>query len=109
MLQVYLQVLSKVHYMEKIKSEHARRSFIISWRNEWNYAKGMESLMQAICISILFLYLVMAAQFESFIDPISIMFALPLAMIGAVLGLFVFGSQLSMMHNRYYNAYGTSF
>jgi len=60
-------------------------------------AKGMQSLVQAIFLSILFLYLVMAAQFESFIDPISIMFALPLAIIGAVIGLFVFGSAISMI------------
>ena len=60
-------------------------------------AEGMQSLIQAIFLSILFLYLVMAAQFESFIDPISIMFALPLAIIGAVLGLFVFGSSISMI------------
>ena len=60
-------------------------------------AKGMMSLVQAIFLSILFLYLVMAAQFESFIDPISIMFALPLAIIGAILGLFVFGSAISMI------------
>ncbi|OOM75599.1 multidrug resistance protein MdtC [Clostridium puniceum] len=60
-------------------------------------AEGMQSLMQAIFLAILFLYLVMAAQFESFIDPISIMFALPLAIIGAVIGLFVFGSSISMI------------
>ncbi len=54
-------------------------------------------MIQAIFIAILFLYFVMVAQFESFIDPISIMFALPLALIGAVLGLFVFGSTISMI------------
>lgn len=39
----------------------------------------------------------MAAQFESFIDPITIMFALPLAMTGAIIGLYVAGSELSIM------------
>lgn len=60
-------------------------------------AEGIQSLVQAIFLAIIFLYLVMAAQFESFIEPISIMFALPLAMIGAVLGLLAFGSSLSMI------------
>ena len=59
--------------------------------------KAMQSLILCSCLSIVFLYLVMAAQFESFIEPIAIMFALPLAMIGAIVGLFVCGSQLSMM------------
>lgn len=38
----------------------------------------------------------MAAQFESFIDPAAIMFALPLAIIGAMIGLFVFGNEITM-------------
>ena len=59
--------------------------------------KSMASLMQNAVLSILLLYLVMAAQFESFVDPIAIMFALPLALIGAIIGLFVGGSQLSLM------------
>ena len=58
---------------------------------------GLRSLITAMALSVILLYLVMAAQFESFIDPISIMFTLPLAFIGAVLGLMAFGSQLSMM------------
>ena len=55
------------------------------------------TLEQALGMAVLFLYLVMSAQFESFIDPISILFSLPLAIIGAVLGLYVFKTQLSMM------------
>jgi hydrophobe/amphiphile efflux-1 (HAE1) family protein len=55
------------------------------------------TLEQAIGMSVLLLYLVMAAQFESFIDPISILFSLPLAIIGAVIGLFVCKTQLSLM------------
>lgn len=58
---------------------------------------GLRSLITAMALSVILLYLVMAAQFESIIDPISIMFTLPLAFIGAVLGLMAFGSQLSMM------------
>lgn len=58
---------------------------------------GLTSLIMAMALSVILLYLVMAAQFESFIDPISIMFTLPLAFIGAIIGLFAFGSQISMM------------
>ncbi len=58
---------------------------------------GINSLIVAIFMSIVFLYLVMAAQFESFIDPISIMFSLPLAIIGAILGTLAFGSSMSMV------------
>ncbi|EHI98171.1 acriflavin resistance protein [Clostridium sp. DL-VIII] len=58
---------------------------------------SLGSLEQAMAMAALFLYLVMAAQFESFVDPISILFALPLAIIGAVLGLFICKTQLSLM------------
>ncbi|EGW37050.1 efflux RND transporter permease subunit [Desulfosporosinus sp. OT] len=60
-------------------------------------AEGFNELVIALGIGILFIFLVMAAQFESFIDPVAIMFALPLAIIGAILGLFIAGSQLSVM------------
>jgi HAE1 family hydrophobic/amphiphilic exporter-1 len=48
-------------------------------------------------LGILFIFLILAAQFESFLDPLAIMFALPLAIIGAVLALFVTGSGLSVV------------
>jgi len=85
------------NYKAKIQSELPGGVSLSVGGTSGSMAKGMASLVQAIFMSILFLYLVMAAQFESFIDPISIMFALPLAIIGAVLGLFVFGSAISMI------------
>jgi len=60
-------------------------------------SSSINTLEQAIGMSVLFLYLVMAAQFESFIAPISILFSLPLAIIGAIIGLFVCKTQLSLM------------
>lgn len=59
--------------------------------------EGFSQLVVALGMGILFIFLVMAAQFESYIDPVAIMFALPLAIIGAILGLFITGSQLSVM------------
>ncbi|OOM75605.1 multidrug resistance protein MdtB [Clostridium puniceum] len=83
-------------YLEKIKSELPEGiSLSLGGMNQM-MQKSVASLMQAIVLAIIFLYLVMAAQFESFIDPVSILFALPLAIIGAMLGLFVFGSEISM-------------
>lgn len=59
--------------------------------------ESMGSLMQAIVLGILFIFLILAAQFESWIDPLAIMFSLPLAMIGAMIALFVTGVGLSMV------------
>ncbi len=48
-------------------------------------------------LAIIFVYIVLAAQFESTVHPFSIMFALPMAMIGAVLMLLIFGNSISVV------------
>ncbi|OPY61105.1 MAG: Multidrug resistance protein MdtC [Pelotomaculum sp. PtaU1.Bin065] len=55
------------------------------------------SLGQALILGVLFMFFVIAAQFESFIDPLAVLLSLPLAIIGAIIGLLVGGSHLSMM------------
>lgn len=49
------------------------------------------SLLLAVVLAIVFVYMVMASQFESLLQPFIIMFTLPLAIIGVILGLFVTG------------------
>jgi HAE1 family hydrophobic/amphiphilic exporter-1 len=51
---------------------------------------------QALLLAILFIYMILAAQFNSFIQPISIMASLPLTLIGVVLSLMIFGSTLNV-------------
>ena len=60
-------------------------------------ADTFDSLGLALVIGILFIFFILAAQFESYIDPFSIMFSLPLAIVGAILGLFLMGSDLSLV------------
>ncbi|MFK7991348.1 MAG: efflux RND transporter permease subunit [Sandaracinaceae bacterium] len=55
-----------------------------------------ENMSIAFILGILFIYLVLASQFESFLHPITIMMALPLAVVGAFVALFLQGSTLSM-------------
>ena len=58
---------------------------------------AMTSLLVAILLGILLMYMVMAAQFESLSQPFIILFTLPLAMIGVVLSLLISGSPLSVV------------
>lgn len=60
-------------------------------------ADAFKGMIMALAMAVLFIFFVLAAQFESYIDPFAIMLALPLAVIGAILGLLIAGSQLSMM------------
>lgn len=55
-----------------------------------------ENLGTALLLGFLFIYLVLASQFESFIHPLTIMMAMPLAFIGANIGLFVTGQDQSL-------------
>lgn len=55
-----------------------------------------ENMGLALMLGVVFIYIVLASQFESFIHPLTIMLTLPLAFVGAILGLFMAGNALSM-------------
>jgi HAE1 family hydrophobic/amphiphilic exporter-1 len=53
--------------------------------------------MMALALAIFLVYLVMASQFESLLNPFIILFSIPLAVLGSVLGLFVTGTNISVI------------
>lgn len=55
------------------------------------------SLMFAFGLAIFLVYLVMASQFESLLHPFVILFSIPLALVGAVMALFLSGSPVSVV------------
>lgn len=57
----------------------------------------MNSMLVTLFLGIAFIFLILSAQFESFIEPFAIMAALPLAFIGALLGLILCHSNFSMI------------
>ena len=59
-------------------------------------AKSFKSLSLAMILGIILVYLVMAAQFESLIDPFVIMFAVPFAIVGVIWALLVTNTILSI-------------
>jgi len=58
--------------------------------------ESAQGLMLALLLAVTFIYIVLASQFESFTEPIIIMLALPLALVGALLMLLVTGHHLGM-------------
>jgi len=60
-------------------------------------AQSFVNIFVALGLAVVFVYIVLAAQFESFVHPFSIMLALPMSLIGAVFALIVFGSALSVI------------
>lgn len=54
-------------------------------------------LLMLLLLSIVLVYIVMSAQFENLLDPFVIMFSIPFAFSGVLIGLFVFGQTLSVI------------
>lgn len=60
------------------------------------FAESSSTLLFAFILALVLVYLILAAQFESFMDPLIIMLTVPLALAGAVLALWYTGSTLNI-------------
>jgi multidrug efflux pump subunit AcrB len=56
----------------------------------------MSGFIAAVTIAVIFIYLVLASQFGSFLQPVAIMMSLPLSLIGVLVALLVTGSTLNI-------------
>ena len=59
-------------------------------------AESFAYAISALVLAVVFIYMILASQFKSFLQPLALMTALPLTLIGVVLALMMFGSTLSM-------------
>ena len=70
---------------------------------EWGFAGDVEMMQEsaaamglALILAVAFIYIVLASQFESFLEPFIIMLSLPLAIVGALLLLLATGNNIGM-------------
>ncbi|WP_431273412.1 efflux RND transporter permease subunit [Variovorax ureilyticus] len=61
-----------------------------------NMQESFGYAVSALALAIIFIYMILASQFKSFLQPMALMTSLPLTLIGVVLALLIFGSTLSM-------------
>lgn len=61
-----------------------------------DFRESSSSLLFAFLLALVLVYLILAAQFESWIDPLTIMLTVPLALAGAVLSLWISGDTLNI-------------
>jgi HAE1 family hydrophobic/amphiphilic exporter-1 len=61
-----------------------------------NMQESFAYAVQALAMGIIFIYMILASQFRSFLQPVALMTSLPLTLIGVVLALLMFGSRMSM-------------
>ncbi|MDB5870825.1 MAG: AcrB/AcrD/AcrF family protein, partial [Ramlibacter sp.] len=61
-----------------------------------NMAESFGYAVSALAMAVIFIYMILASQFKSFLQPLALMTSLPLTLIGVVLALLMFRSTLSM-------------
>lgn len=61
-----------------------------------NMAESFGYAISALMLAVVFIYMILASQFKSFLQPLALMSALPLTLIGVVLTLLMFQSSMSM-------------
>jgi HAE1 family hydrophobic/amphiphilic exporter-1 len=74
----------------------ANYSIVVTGEEE-KRRESMNSLMFALFLSVILVYMVLAAQFESLLHPFTILLTIPLALIGAVLMFLITGITLNIM------------
>lgn len=83
--------------MDRIAADVLDETFRTALEGESrNFRESSSSLLFAFGLAILLIFLVMAAQFESFKDPFVIMFTVPLALFGALLFMWIFGITMNI-------------
>jgi multidrug efflux pump subunit AcrB len=83
--------------MERISKEKLDESFQTALSGpSRDYKDSSSNIAYALILALILIYLVLAAQFESFKDPFIIMITVPLAIAGALIFLWLFGQTLNI-------------
>ncbi len=86
-----------IEKLTKVARQTLPSSARISWDGEsQDYLDSGSSLYLTFAMALLIVFLVLAAQFESFVNPMIILVTVPLALTGALLGLWAYGSSVNV-------------
>jgi len=84
-------------YLEGLAREHLPENVIIDYKGQsQDYKFSSRSILFVFLLGVLVVFLVLAAQFESYINPLVIMLTVPLAIAGGLLGIYVTGATLNL-------------
>jgi len=83
---------------KKLKSYHLSEGYEINFGGDAEQmGDTFGAMFRGLGLGIIFIYIILASQFESLIHPITIMVSIPLEIIGVLLALFLTGKALNMM------------
>lgn len=86
-----------LQFVEKSIHETFPQTVMIDYKGQTrDFKETGAALYATFLLAILFIFLVLSAQFESFVDPVIIMFTVPLTMLGALLMLWITGNTLNI-------------
>ncbi len=84
-------------YLETLAADHLPERVMIDYKGiSKDYKGSSESIIFVFALGIVVVYLVLAAQFESWVNPLVIMLTVPLAMAGGLFGLYITGNTLNL-------------
>lgn len=83
---------------EKLKEYSAPDGYTVELQGESETInESLKDLATMIALAVVFIYLIMVAQFQSLKSPFIVMFTIPLAFTGGILALFISGSEISLI------------
>lgn len=83
--------------MQRISDKVLDESFSTSLSGtSRDFAESSSNTQSAFLLALVLIFLILAAQFESFVDPFIIMITVPLALAGAVMSLYIFDQSLNI-------------
>jgi multidrug efflux pump len=86
-----------VKVMEELKEKLLDDTFTTSLAgSSRDFAESASNTLFAFILALILIYLILSAQFESFIDPLTIMLTVPLALSGAFISLYLFGQTINI-------------
>ncbi|VXB01193.1 Multidrug transporter AcrB [Luteimonas sp. 9C] len=86
-----------IEWTREVAAEELPDYAQVDWKGESReFQEAGGAVLLTFAMALLIVYLVLAAQFESFIHPLSIMLTVPLAVLGALLGLWATGGTLNL-------------
>ncbi len=86
-----------LNYLEGLVREHLPGKVIIDYKGQsQDFKSAGDSIVFVFVLGVLVVYLILAAQFESWVHPFVIMLTVPLAIAGALLGLYLTDKTLNL-------------
>jgi multidrug efflux pump len=84
-------------HLNKLVREHLPGTAVVDYKGlSRDFQSAGSSVMFIFLLGILITFLVLAAQFESYVHPFVIMLTVPLAMLGGMIGLYITGSSFNL-------------